>query len=90
MADTLDVQRLKRRVELLQGSLAAAESALKNVAQLADAIVGQIDESASAPWCSCKGVVAEVGKCDGACAVIPGWEDRARFRSDTSSQGDER
>jgi hypothetical protein len=46
------------------------------------------DTTENAPWCSCKGVVTEVGKCDGACAAIPGWEDRARFRSDTTSQGD--
>jgi hypothetical protein len=52
--------------------------------------LGASEGWANAPWCSCKGVVTEVGKCDGACAVIPGWEDRARFRSGTTSQGDER
>lgn len=32
------------------------------------------------PLCSCRGIVGDVGPCDGACASIPGMEHRARYR----------
>lgn len=50
------------------------------VEERAEDIRRQLAGEPPRPPCSCKGVIGDVGPCDGACAVIPGWEDRARFR----------
>jgi hypothetical protein len=34
--------------------------------------------------CSCRGVVGDVGHCDGSCASIAGMEDRAQFSPRTT------